>query len=162
MRIARANPHLRQFQLSFIPPVYPVSLPYAIPYRHIPFPCSGGRAVGVFEVACDEHGLPAILSGAEYFRFVWPWGLGVSRRTMRYSKDLRPLGYPGGRKMSWKGFATLLVEKSAAGQETRVILLCAFLALLALIGVTVNAASGRMQLTMPPREETSSNAMVIA
>lgn len=141
--------------------MYPVSLPYAIPYRHIPFPFPG-RSVGVFEVACDEHGLPAILSGAEYFRFVWPWGLGVSKRTKRYSKDLRPLGYPGGRKMSWKGFATLLVERSAAGQETRIIVFCAFLALLALMGVIVNAASGRMKLVMPPREETPSDTMITA
>lgn len=138
-RIARSNPHLGRFSLTFIPPVYPVPLPFALPYRPFPLPFPA-RATGVFEVTLDEHGLPLSLAAVEHSRVVWPLGLGVSRRRRKYLKDLRPLGDPRRRKTGLKGILALVVEQSAAGDEMRMILFCAFLALLAGCGILANGA----------------------
>ncbi|KAH9484904.1 hypothetical protein JR316_0001806 [Psilocybe cubensis] len=144
-RIAQSNPRLQTFSLTFIPPVYPVPLPFsfALPNRTlIPFALPV-RATGVFEVACDVHGLPLTLTGTEYCRFVWPLGLGVSTRTRKYSTDLRPMGYPGRhRKTGVLGVLSLLVEGSSAGEEIRVLVFCAFLTVLAAFGIAVNGSSG--------------------
>ncbi|KAF9474701.1 hypothetical protein BDN70DRAFT_884538 [Pholiota conissans] len=138
-RIAQSNPHLSRFSLTFIPPVYPVPLPFALPYRPFPLPFPA-RATGVFEVTLDEHGLPLSLAAVEHSRVVWPWGLGVSRRRRKYLKDLRPIGDPRRRKTGLRGVAALVVEQSAAGDEMRMILFCAFLALLAGCGILANGA----------------------
>jgi len=141
IRIAQSNPRLRKFSLTFIPPVYPVPLPFSIPYRPFPFSFLPIHATGLFEVSCDQHGLPLSLSAVERSTFVWPWSLGVSCRTKKYWKDLRPPGCPARRRTGVRGFLGLLFERSSAGEEMRMILFCAFLAFLAGCGVICNGAN---------------------
>ena len=138
-RIAMSNPRLARFSLTFMPPAY--VLPFAgdaarlcasLPFR--------ARATGMFEVSLDEHGLPLALAAVERRRIVWPLGLGVSRRMRRYATDLRPLGDPRRRPPGLRGVAALAVERSAAGDEMRMILFCVFLALLAGCGILANGA----------------------
>ncbi|EAU91118.1 hypothetical protein CC1G_03286 [Coprinopsis cinerea okayama7 len=132
--IAKSNPRLRRFSLTFIPPVYPVPLPFSIAYRTFPFPLPS-RASGSFELVCDEHGLPITITALEHSRMVWPWGLGVSSRTRKYSKDLRPAAFSSGaRKRGIMGIMGLVMEKSSAGEEIRVMLFCSLLLCLALWG----------------------------
>lgn len=145
-RIARNNPHLRHFSLAFIPPVYPVPLPFAFPYRpfFLPFPTC---AFGSFEVSCDEHGLPLRLFAVEHSKLSWPWGLGVSSRSRKYVKDLRP--HAGHMKSGFLGILSLIVEQSSAGEEMRMIFFCAFLAFLAACSISVNGANKRSRLANP-------------
>ncbi|KAF9010720.1 hypothetical protein BDQ17DRAFT_1322512 [Cyathus striatus] len=130
-RIATANPRLHKFGLTFIPPVYPVPLPFSLPYRPFPFPA---RASGSFELSCDQHGHPMSLSALEHNRTVWPLGLGVSSSTKKYVQDLRPLSSPGRRKKGLRGVLGLLFEQSAAGEEMRMIVFCTLLVCLAIWG----------------------------
>ena len=58
----------------------------------------------------------------------------------RYATDLRPLGDPRRRPPGLRGVAALAVERSAAGDEMRMILFCVFLALLAGCGILANGA----------------------
>lgn len=131
------NPHLHHFSLAFTPPVYPISLPFAIPYRpfFLPFPTC---ASGSFEVSCDEHGLPLKLSAVEHCSLNWPWGMGTSSLSRKYVKDLRPYSRRGKSGFMW--IPSLIVEQSSAGEEMRMILFCAFLALLASCGILINGA----------------------
>ncbi|TFK44191.1 hypothetical protein BDQ12DRAFT_620074 [Crucibulum laeve] len=135
-RIARSNPRLNKFSLTFIPPVHPVPLPFAIPYRPFSFPA---RASGCFELSCDQHGLPLSLHAMEHNRLVWPWGLGVSSTTKKYVQDLRPLGAPGRRKTGLRGVLNLLFERSSAGEEMRMIVFCTLLVCLAMWGFVASA-----------------------
>ncbi|KAF8971198.1 hypothetical protein BDZ97DRAFT_1788255 [Flammula alnicola] len=150
-RIARSNPRLHKFSLTFIPPVYPVPLPFSLPYRPFPFPFPA-HATGMFEVSCDQHGLPLSLSAVEHSRFVWPWGMGVSKRTRKYLQDLRPFSYPGRRKTGVRGLMGLVVERSSAGEEMRMILFCVFLAVLAGCGIVANGANKMARLAAVDRE----------
>ncbi|KNZ80279.1 hypothetical protein J132_06705 [Termitomyces sp. J132] len=134
-RIAKANPRLTKFELTFIPPTYPLSLPFSLP--HPPFPLSA-RSTGSFELTTDRHGLPLTLLGFEHSRLVWPWGLGVSSSSCRYVSDLRPLSAPGRRKTGWRGMLGLLVECSFAGEEMRMIVFCGLLVSLAIWGFLVH------------------------
>ncbi|KAK2464327.1 hypothetical protein APHAL10511_003784 [Amanita phalloides] len=133
-RIAKSNPRLKTFSLTFIPPAYPLPIPVSIPYLPVPF---RARASGSFTLACDNHGLPLSLSVRESCRFVWPWGLGVSSRTKKYVKDLRPLSSPSRRKGGFRGVLSLLLEASPAGEEMRMILFCASLVVLSMWGFFV-------------------------
>jgi len=144
-RIARTNPRLHKFSLTFIPQVYPIPLPFSISYLPFPFPFSA-RATGAFDVSYDEHGLPIRLSVVEHSEFIWPWGLGVSSRTRKYWKDLRPPSYPGRRKTGVKGFVNLIFEKSSAGEEMRMILFCVFLVALAACGIVANRTGSRSRV----------------
>lgn len=141
-RIARSNPRLQKFSLTFIPPVYPVPLPFSLPYRPFPFTFPA-RSTGLFEVSCDDHGLPLSLSALEYSTYIWPLGLGISDRTRKYTIDLRPASYPGRRKTGLRGFACLLVEASSAGEEIRVMMFCALLIVLAACGIVANGSGDR-------------------
>ncbi|KAG6840685.1 hypothetical protein C0991_005044 [Blastosporella zonata] len=127
-RIARANPRLTKFRLTFIPPTYPLLLPFSFPHPPLPLPA---HSTGSFELSTDRHGLPLTLVGFEHFRLVWPWGLGVSSSSRRYVRDLRPLNAPGRRKTGWRGVLGLLTERSAAGEEMRMIIFCGLLVSLA-------------------------------
>ncbi|PPQ71282.1 hypothetical protein CVT24_012336 [Panaeolus cyanescens] len=143
-RIASSNPRLHTFSLTFIPPVYPVPLPFALPYRpffgFLPFPSC---ASGLFEVSCDTHGLPLSLKAVEHSKFVWPWKLGVSTHTWRYVKDLRPAGYLARQKTGLRALGSLLFEKSSAGEEIRMLLFCTFLAVLAACGIVANSGGAK-------------------
>ncbi|TFK25240.1 hypothetical protein FA15DRAFT_756029 [Coprinopsis marcescibilis] len=155
--IAKSNPRLRRFSLTFIPPVYPVPLPFSIAYRSFPFSLPS-RASGNFELVCDEHGLPITITALEHSKMVWPWGLGVSQRTRKYVKDLRPPGFSSTRKEGMMGVLGLFMEKSAAGEEIRMMLFCSLLLCLALWGFVM---SGRSQARMGVAR-TSFRSMVSA
>ena len=125
----------------FTPPVYSVPFPFAMPHRpfFLPFPA---RAFGSFELSCDEHGLPLKLSAVEHLNFNWPWGFGVSSRSRKYIKDLRP--YSAQRMSGFLGILSLIFEQSSAGEEMRMILFCTFLAFLAACGISVNGTHKRL------------------
>lgn len=136
-RIARNNPRLKNFTLTFIPPTYPLPLPFALPYIPLPTPI---RCSGSFTLSCDKHGLPLSLSALEDRQMIWPWGLGTSSSTKRYVNDLRPLSSPGRRKGGIGGLMNLALERTPAGEEMRMILFCGMLVCLAMWGFM---ASGR-------------------
>ncbi|KAG5650890.1 hypothetical protein H0H81_010651 [Sphagnurus paluster] len=153
-RIAKANPRLTKFSLTFIPPTYPFSLPFSVPFLPIPFPA---RATGSFELTCDRHGLPLTLLGFEHFRFVWPWGLGVTKSTRRLVCDLRPLSAPGRRrKTGWHAVLGLMLERSPAGEEMRMIVFCGLLVSLAVWGFAANrSGSAAVREALQGTKETS-------
>ncbi|KAF8070018.1 hypothetical protein FPV67DRAFT_1485811 [Lyophyllum atratum] len=138
-RIAKANPRLIKFSLTFIPPAYPLPLPFSLPYLPFPFPA---RATGSFRLTCDHHGLPVSLVGLEHFRRIWPCGLGVSSSSRQYVRDLRPLSAPGRRKTGWRAAVGLVFEHSSAGEEMRMIIFCGLLVSLAMWGFANRAGSG--------------------
>ncbi|KAG5647179.1 hypothetical protein DXG03_001138 [Asterophora parasitica] len=151
-RIARANPQLTNFSLTFIPPTYPLPLPFSLfsvfslpHFPYLPFPLrTEATATGAFELTTDHHGLPLTLMGFEHFRIIWPWGLGSSSSSRRSTRDLRPPGAPGRRKKGWRGVAGLLVERSAAGEEMRMILFCGLLVSLAVWGFASDSDKGEL------------------
>lgn len=132
-RIAQSNPRLQKFSLAFLPPVYSTPLPFSLSFPSFPFP---SHESGSFEISCDQYGLPLNLTAHENRQRFWPWGLGVSTRTKKYVKDLRPLSSPGRRKQGVRGFMNLIFEKSSAGEEMRMIIFCGFLVCLAVWGFT--------------------------
>lgn len=135
--IAKSNPRLRRFSLTFIPPVYPVSLPFSFGFFRpfsVPFT---ERASGSFELRCDEHGLPLAINALEHSKLVWPWNLGVSFRTRKYVKDLRPPSLSNSSKEGIWGFLGLVFEKSSAGEEVRMMLFCSMLMCFAVWGFVV-------------------------
>ena len=84
---------------------------------------------------CDEHGLPVTITAHEHSKLMLPWGLGVTSRTRKYSKDLRPPGFASENgKTGVLGLLSLAVERSSAGEEVRVMLFCSPLLCLALWG----------------------------
>jgi Leucine Rich Repeat len=137
-RIARTNPRLEKFTLTFLPPSHPLPLPYSIPLFPFPLP---SRATGIFKLTCDEHGLPVSLAGLEHRRVIWPFGLGVTSRRKKYVSDLRPRGYPGRRKRGLDSVTSLLLERSVAGEEMRMILFCGLLVCLAMWGFMAGGRS---------------------
>lgn len=132
-RIAKSNPRLKNFSLTFIPPAYSLFIPFPIPYLPTPF---RARATGSFRLSCDHHGLPLNLFVRESCRLVWPWGLGVSSRTKKYVQDLRPFS-PSRRQGGIKGLWALLLEGSQAGEEMRMMVCCGMLVSLAIWGFFV-------------------------
>jgi len=145
-RIAKCNPRLTNFSLTFVPPSYPLPLPFALPYFGLPVPFLS-RASGSFTLTCDQHGLPLSLSGRERSWFILPWGLGVSSRSKKYVSDLRPLGSPGRQKQGLKGVLSLVFERSSAGEEIRMILFCVLLVSLAIWGFMANGGSAFLPRT---------------
>ncbi|KAJ7163560.1 hypothetical protein C8R43DRAFT_919210 [Mycena crocata] len=122
-RIARSNPRLRDFTLTFVPSSYPHALPRK-PFS--PFPRTK-KASAAFELVCDAHGLPELLRVRENNTTLWPWGLGATRRVKRYTIDLRPPSAPGRRGTGLGGVAGILLESSAAGEEMRMFVFCSLL-----------------------------------
>ena len=96
------------------------------------------KCTGAYELTCDEHDLPFSLRGVERFSYQWPWGLGMSTRTKNFKLYLRPKSYTHGEKRH-KSLMSLAVERSAAGEEMRMLLFCTFLVLLASCGIWVKA-----------------------
>jgi hypothetical protein len=129
-RIATANPRLEEFSLTFLPPSYP--LPFAIPF--VPFPLRS-RDSGSFTLTCDKYGLPVTLRALERRRLFWPFGLGQSSRTRRYESDLRP----SANLHKQPGALGLLMERSAAGEEMRMMILCTSLLCLSLWGLVLGS-----------------------
>uniref|UniRef100_D8Q8T5 Expressed protein n=2 Tax=Schizophyllum commune (strain H4-8 / FGSC 9210) TaxID=578458 RepID=D8Q8T5_SCHCM len=122
-QIARVNPRLEHFTLTFLPPVKRGFLSI-FPALSVDIPAS---ATGRFTLVTDTHGLPLSLAAHEQQCVAWPMGLGVSSSSRKYVSDLRPVGTPGKKE----GLMTLLTEKSAAGEEVRMILFCTVLVCLA-------------------------------
>ena len=95
-------------------------------------------ATGRFTLVTDTHGLPLSLAAHEQQCVAWPMGLGVSSSSRKYVSDLRPVGTPGREE----GLVGLLTEKSAAGEEVRMILFCTVLVCLAGYGFATVSAEG--------------------
>ncbi|KAI8993089.1 hypothetical protein BD414DRAFT_412755 [Trametes punicea] len=122
-RIALANPRLKAFSIAFIPPN-----PGAAPAEPPPPPLE----CGAFELACDAHGIPVCLHVTQWSASPWPWAPAGGRggkggRVRRWVYDLRPSGHPD---VAPKGFGALLVERSPAGEEARLMVFCVCLLLL--------------------------------
>lgn len=149
-RIALANPRLTQFFLSYIPPHTP-----ALP---IPRPLETGS----FELICDIHGIPinlfvsewrVTLAGGGGGGMIWRgmvslamilgigvgtgWRAGPTGWTRRWKCELRPSGHPD---VPRSGLDQLIVERSPAGEEARLLLLCMCLLILAAWGVVWRAS----------------------
>jgi hypothetical protein len=106
------------------------------------------RASGSFELRCDEHGLPINIAALEQSKVIWPWGMGVTFRTRKYVRDLRPPGLASGRKTGFRGFLGLVLEKSSAGEEVRMMLFCTMLVCFAVWGFVVTGRSRSAQMEM--------------
>jgi hypothetical protein len=142
-RIARASPRLETFKLTFLPARQPLPLLFALPYLSILPPT---RATGTYDLKCDVHGLPLSLTAREKHRVIWPWGFGMYNWSKRYSRDLRPTGYPGWKK-DGENVLRLVLDRSAAGEEVRMILVCVLLVCVAVWGVVGSgSASGQRWL----------------
>jgi hypothetical protein len=124
-RIARANPWLQTFTLTYLTPPYRTfySIDTLLPEV---------EQSGTYTLSCDEHGFPKTLIAHERRNVALPCGLGTRRSSKKYIKDLRPLGCPGQAK---RGFWWLVVENTVAGEEARMILFCFFLLGLAAWGI---------------------------
>lgn len=146
VRIAKNNPRLSQFVLTFISPTYPLPLPFALPFFGLLLPFVS-HASGSFKLATDYHGLPLSLAAQEQSRIIWPWGFGSSLRSKKYISDLRPLSSPARQKSGMRGVLSLVCERSSAGEEIRMIIFCALLVSLAVWGFIVNQG---MTLPQPP------------
>lgn len=133
VRIALTNPRIKDFHLTFLPPVYPFGFPFPL-ISFMPFSIRT-RSSGSYTLNCDKHGLPHTLRGIERRRLVWPFGLGQSYRTRSYTCDLRPAGSPGRSKEGMKGLLDLLSENSSAGEEMRMMVFCTLLVFLAMWGL---------------------------
>ncbi|KAF6750882.1 hypothetical protein DFP72DRAFT_506826 [Ephemerocybe angulata] len=83
--IARTNPRLRPF--TFIPAVYPISLPFSLSFLARPLtlpPLS-------FEFRRDEHGLPLNIAEREHSKMVWPWVWGSRAGRLYTYSPIPPL-----------------------------------------------------------------------
>ncbi|KAI1794065.1 hypothetical protein LXA43DRAFT_915845 [Ganoderma leucocontextum] len=135
-RIALANPRLKSFSIVFIPAQGgggsgPGSDGAPAPLEQ-----------GAFELVSDVHGIPVCLHVLQRHVARWPWqracplGAGVAAgiaepraSVRRWVCDLRPSGHPD---VAQKGVGELLVERSPAGEEARLLLFCLCLLLLTL------------------------------
>ncbi|KAH9949589.1 hypothetical protein B0H21DRAFT_727525 [Amylocystis lapponica] len=130
-RIALANPRLTHFSIAYLP-AHASARPHP-------------RALerGVFELACDVHGIPVGLLVAEWRATLWGsigdvvgigagWRAGRGGWTRRWVSELRPSGHPD---VPQRGWIELLVERSPAGEEARLLVFCLCLLVLAVWGV---------------------------
>jgi hypothetical protein len=140
IRIARANPRLRNFTLTFLPSPRPLRIGFPIPFLS-PYPLT--RETGSYTINCDTHSLPISLTAYERRSQRWPLGLGTSCSSSKCDWDLRPAGYPGTGKHGLSGLATLLMEKSTAGEELRMLVFCFSLVCLSIWGFV---GTGKMTL----------------
>ncbi|KAI0058697.1 hypothetical protein BV25DRAFT_1890725 [Artomyces pyxidatus] len=118
-RIARTNPRLQTFTLEFLA-------------RSVAPPTRGSPALVLerasFELAADHHGLPVTLRMKEHRRkALWRRGTSIRHRMI----ELRPIGYPGTHR---SGIGMLLIERSPAGEEARLICFCVVLFIAAIWG----------------------------
>lgn len=110
-RLVRASPRLASFDIVFL-----------TRSTHSVVPRTRTRAS--FVIATDRHGLPLALHVVERrARMLWQ-GESVRRATL----EMRPAGTPGTRRAP---LLALVMERSPAGEEARLLLLCA--ALLAVV-----------------------------
>jgi hypothetical protein len=135
-RIARTNPHLENFDLSYLPPPNPLALPVTVPFM------PSVRILGNYSLTRDEHGHALMLKAYEERQTTWPLGM-MTKTSRKYVKDLRPVGYHQRQRSGLVGAAGLLFDKSAAGDEARVIAFCLSLVTLACWGYAVCSKGGR-------------------
>ncbi|ETW80979.1 hypothetical protein HETIRDRAFT_434843 [Heterobasidion irregulare TC 32-1] len=157
--LARTNPRLRAFSVQFTAASGAHALAAPTPARSSMLGMYGAEAsagVGTeagteaalgpgvreaadFELATDHHGLPIALRVSERRRRrgAWAWAGRAAGRgawaVARYAVEMRPTGHPGrggAGRAGIAGIAGLLVERSAAGEEAR--LLCSSVVLVAL------------------------------
>ncbi|TFY80979.1 hypothetical protein EWM64_g3037 [Hericium alpestre] len=132
LHIALINPRLQRFTLSFL--ARTTEHPTRVPPPTVLESAS-------FELAVDEHGLPASLRVVERRR----WGIGFisvgAMRAKRYTMQLRADGEQ--RKGSW---IRLFVERSPAGEDARLILCCVVLLGLAMASFSVFPEGGLRRL----------------
>ncbi|KDQ55840.1 hypothetical protein JAAARDRAFT_37263 [Jaapia argillacea MUCL 33604] len=126
-RIALANPRLRRLMISYISRGVP--LRRDLPARNQAY------ETGTYDIIRSPHNLPIALSVLQRTLIPWPLSLNLNSRSRpKYKRrslvhDLRPVGHPGLERKGWGG---LLVEKSQAGEEMRLLVLC-----VALVGFAV-------------------------
>ncbi|VDB95926.1 unnamed protein product [Peniophora sp. CBMAI 1063] len=113
-QLVRANPRISNFTISFLE-------------RSGPSPTRGSPPTIIrsasFDLLTDQHGLPVQLRVREKSRPLLWWRQPTATTQL---VDMRPPGYPGTLK---GGVVALLLDPSPAGQEMRVICLCAALVL---------------------------------
>ncbi|KAI0266985.1 hypothetical protein BC834DRAFT_923671 [Gloeopeniophorella convolvens] len=110
VRLVRASPRLASFELVFL--ARSAGRPLSPPWL--------ARARAKFTLAADAHGLPLALHVVERRAHVlWP-GETVRRATL----EMRPAGAPGTRRAA---LPALLLERSPAGEEARLLFFCAVL-----------------------------------
>ena len=138
-RIARSNPRLRDFKLTFLSQALHVPFPFAIPYRAILLALAyPSKSTGSYQLTCDKHDLPLSLHGVEQYSYQWPWGLGTLTRIKTVALNLQPKNYNHCGKRC-KSLMSLVFERSVAGEEMRLILFCGFLVWLACCGIWANS-----------------------
>ncbi|EIW83192.1 hypothetical protein CONPUDRAFT_89162 [Coniophora puteana RWD-64-598 SS2] len=145
INIARSNPRLSYININFIPPCVTLPLPLPTSFTHSPpethLPPDFVES-GSYTLSTDEHGLPTALACVERRATLPLLGIDVSRtgwlaqvggrilaapRTRRFTVDLQP-------KKPWRGYGSLLVERSAAGEEVRLLTVLVSLASLSVWG----------------------------
>jgi hypothetical protein len=78
------------------------------------------RAQALFSLSTDAHGLPLVLHVIERrARLFWP-----AESVRRSTIDMRPAGAPGTHRPP---LLALVLERSPAGEEARLLLFCAVL-----------------------------------
>jgi hypothetical protein len=108
-RLARANPRLTSFDLVFLA---------RTGRRTLTWSAVSSRAS--FALAADTHGLPLALHVVERRpRLLWP-----GESVHRISLEMRPVGTPGTRRAP---LFALVLERSPAGEEARLLFFCAML-----------------------------------
>ncbi|KAH9993572.1 hypothetical protein BJV77DRAFT_944266 [Russula vinacea] len=121
-RLVRASPRLQSFELVFLPRTD--SRAFSLPTPTLPISRSSShtpmRAQAIFALSTDAHGLPLALRVVERRACLfWP-GESVQRSTI----DMRPAGAPGTHRPP---LFALVLERSPAGEEARLLLSCAVL-----------------------------------
>ena len=121
-RIALSNPRLTHFSIAYISPNSPIRRGFLPPQP---------EEVGRFTLVCDSHGIPvSLLVARSFYRFG-----GIGPRVPRHSVcELRPSGHPNAERKNWH---ELLVERSPAGEEARLLIFSATLLTLAMWGIVV-------------------------
>ncbi|KAI9457424.1 hypothetical protein F5148DRAFT_347802 [Russula earlei] len=118
-RLVRANPRLASFELVFLARTR-AAHNGAVATTLAWSPVWRARAHAKFVLAADAHGLPLALHVVERrARLLWR-GESVRRTTL----EMRPAGALGARRPS---LLALVLERSPAGEEARLLLICAAL-----------------------------------
>ncbi|PCH43638.1 hypothetical protein WOLCODRAFT_153691 [Wolfiporia cocos MD-104 SS10] len=163
-RIALSNPRLTRFSISYMPAHTP-ALPRPLPLEK-----------GSFELVCDQHDLPISLLVSEWRASLGGSGDNLISRALiaasmilgvgggsgwraksggwsrHWISELRPSGHPDVRKDS---LMYVLLDRSPAGEEMRLLVFCIFLLTLVLWG-TLSRAAGRHELLQAWRASTTS------
>jgi hypothetical protein len=128
-RLVRASPRLESFELVFLArtdarafslpvPTLPISRSRSSSSSDLYTPM---RAQAIFSLSADAHGLPLSLRVVgRRARLFWPGGESVHRSTI----DMRPAGAPG---THHPPLVALVLERSPAGEEARLLFFCAVL-----------------------------------